>query len=105
MGVWYYYFNGGASSSYEPAYPSPYCFGWAQGYNAVIDAYNHFNQYYLSAFVMSMDIESPTSYGWYNSTQAQNRQVFNGFVDYVADRSSADSAHQEMTITRPGLCR
>jgi hypothetical protein len=91
MGVWYYYFDGGASSSYEPEYPSPYCFGWAQGYDAVTDAHGHFSQYYPSAWVMSMDIESPTSYGWYDSTQAQNRQVFNGFTDYVADKSSADS--------------
>jgi len=87
MGVWYYYFTAGAGISYESAYPSPYCFGWAQGYHAVVDAHNHFSQYYPSAWVMSMDIESPTSYGWYSSTQAQNRQVFDG----LAGRGSADS--------------
>ncbi|MHB8264212.1 MAG: hypothetical protein ACYDGY_10815 [Acidimicrobiales bacterium] len=95
MGVFFYYLAGGSGSEYAPNYPSPYCFGWWQGYYSVTDAANYFSSYYSSAWIMSIDIEN--GYGWQSSyggawSQAANRQVFNGFTDYVAGRTSADSA-------------
>jgi hypothetical protein len=90
MGVWFYYFVGGYTSTCNNA-PSAYCWGWDQGYEASYHAAHSYSDYIPSAYVMMMDIESPSDYGWSDMYQAQNREVFDGFTDEVADRTSKDS--------------
>jgi hypothetical protein len=93
IGITFYYLGGGADSQYEPAYGSPYCFGFHQGYLAVRDANSYFTSYIAYAFSMALDIEQNNSFGWSNTTQAGNRDVFNGFRDYVQGFSSDDPSN------------
>jgi len=90
MGVQSYYFSGGANSSLEGKYGSPYCFGWFQGYEADYGAYDYYGAYYLSQYIMAMDIEQNSNTGW-NGTAAADRSVFNGFYDFLTGAASKDS--------------
>ncbi|MGA3149550.1 MAG: hypothetical protein ABSF33_19065, partial [Acidimicrobiales bacterium] len=93
IGVAYYYVAYGPTSSYKPSSMSAYCWGWAQGYAAVVYAVNNYSSYlaypYLS--MMVMDIEGEGIDGWSTDFLGDNRLVFNGFTDFVAGRASADS--------------
>jgi hypothetical protein len=97
IGVFYYYLTAGPASTRNPGYDS-YCWGWEQGYEATLDAYDYYGSYLYdpSPSMMVLDLDDPVSnYGWYTypnaSEAAANRLVFNGFTDWVAGRTSADS--------------
>jgi hypothetical protein len=92
LGTQFYYFGGGPMSQYEPQWGSNYCFGWEQGYKAVHHANDSYGTYYNSALLMFFDVEQGATSEWSTNSQA-DRQVYNGFVDYVAQRSSADPTH------------
>lgn len=89
IGTQFYYFGGGASSSLAGNAKSPYCFGWNQGNDAVIEVNNLFGGYQGFDTIMFFDMEQKNTYGWSNTTQAANRQVFNGFYDSVGGRPDA----------------
>ncbi len=94
IGVQFYSFDGGAASTYESEWRSPYCFGWTQAYDTLYNIYDSstFWYYYQTeALVMFMDIEQNNAFGWSNMTQSGNRSVFDGFTDQIAGRSSKDS--------------
>lgn len=90
VGVQDYYFTGGATAQAASEFPSPYCFGRAQGFEAAYGAYDYFGQYYNQQWLMAMDIEGYSSYGWSSAYPEENRQVVNGFYDFIAGRGSAD---------------
>jgi len=87
MGVQYYYLLGGYGANRGGR--DAYCWGWAQGQKAIseVEAGNP-GDYLTGAYFLVADIEDST---WSSSNTANNRLVFNGFADYVAGRSSADS--------------
>jgi hypothetical protein len=93
IGVAYYYVAQGPLSSYKPSGMSAYCWGWAQGYGAVANAVNTYKGWltYPALSMMVMDIEGEGIDGWGVDFLGDNRLVFNGFTDFVAGRSSADS--------------
>jgi hypothetical protein len=101
LGTQYNWILGGPNSTYEAQYGSPYCFGWVQGGISILygTSTSYFGNYWTYSYLMFADIEQPSSDGWYSGsgiTSAQesaNRQVINGFEDYVAGRSSADPSH------------
>lgn len=83
VGVVGYYFGGGARYASSVGL-TDFCWGWAQGAAAVDDVFannDFFGQYY-SIDVQFIDVEG--SY-WASATDAANREVFNGFYDYVHD--------------------
>jgi hypothetical protein len=90
MGVQDYYFGGGAAAAAASRYSSPYCWGRAEGFEASYGAYDYFGRYYDQQWVMALDIEGYSAYGWSDAYPAQNRQVFNGFYDFVAGYASRD---------------
>jgi hypothetical protein len=98
LGTQYNWLLGGPASTYAAQYGSPYCFGWVQGGISILygTSTSYFGNYWTYSYLMFADIEQASSDGWYNGssiTSAQeqaNRQVINGFEDYVAGRSSAD---------------
>jgi hypothetical protein len=87
-GVQSYYELGGASSSLEGQYPGPYCFGVAQGQAALHDL-SQYPRYRSSQYVLAADVE-PGDH-WDHGAQADNRQVLNGFFDYVSDKPLAQA--------------
>ena len=93
MGEIPYYFAGGATSQYASSFASPYCFGRDEGNKAVawdVTIYAYFAKWARWPAI-AIDIEGNGYDGWSNTTQAANRQVFNGIWDFVANKSSADS--------------
>lgn len=94
LGVQYYYFGGGATSQFAAQYGSPYCWGWQQGYFAESDLMNDFSGYLNQQVYIEMflDIEGGNNvYGWDSADPANNREVFNGFTDFLAKRSPAQA--------------
>jgi hypothetical protein len=95
MGVDFIWFGGGWGSEYAAAYSTPYCFGWAQGYEAEEDVVNYYGSYASNSDVMFMDIEQNNTFGWQEASSPNgqaainNKDVFDGFSDFVAGRSSA----------------
>lgn len=102
LGVQFYYLGGGADLPYALDYGSYYCFGWEQGYLAELEAvYYHASYVDANEFlIMALDVEGYESNGWSEMTRAQNRDVFDGFRDYLLQRSSADPAHCDQS---PGI--
>jgi len=81
VGVVGYYFGGGARYASQVGL-SDFCWGWAQGASAINDVFangDYFGQYY-SIDIQFFDVEGVY---WASSTDVANRQVFNGFYDYV----------------------
>lgn len=94
QGVAYYYQIYGPSSQYRPVGMDSYCWGQYQAISAVQNTIRYFGTYMTSPqnSLMALDIESDSSYGWVAGLYSSNRLTFNGFTDYVAGRSSADSS-------------
>lgn len=98
LGVSFYYLTYGPSSQYKPASWDAYCWGWMQGYWAVQHAIGYYSLasgYYIDDPVgqmMVMDIDSESGEGWSIGNAGNNWETFSGFTDYVAGRSSQDSA-------------
>jgi hypothetical protein len=88
IGVEAVYFGGGAGvrGSY-----SAYCFGAKQGFYATYHMYVTYHTWWPYQFMTYIDIEPAPQmskyYGWYNSEQSANRDVFDGFTDYVAGKN------------------
>ena len=103
IGLGWYYTADGASSALRnsPAYVdlSNYCWGWLQGSWSIHDlrtlASAWSNSWYSTPTIpiIFLDIAESnsgwtTSNGKFKATYQGNRDVFNGFTDYVAGRSS-----------------
>jgi hypothetical protein len=93
IGTQFYYFGGGAGADLAAQYDTPYCWGWAQGRKAVNIASSRFDSYYGSAWVFFLDIEQGGQYGWFSTMSADNRDVYDGFRDYVQQADSQQPAH------------
>jgi hypothetical protein len=68
---------------------SPYNWGYQQGKWALADwqrwyGGGTYQSHHLPLRILWMDVEVPGSYGW-GSNGSANRQVFNGFWDYVSN--------------------
>jgi hypothetical protein len=94
QGVAYYFQMYGPSWNGIPTGLDAYCWGQFQAISAVHNTIVYFDTYTTSPqnSLMSIDIESDSSYGWVVGNYANNRLAFNGFTDYVAGRNSADSS-------------
>jgi hypothetical protein len=93
IGTQFYYFGGGAASQYASQFGSPYCFGWHQGNKAVANASNSFSSYISTAWLMFIDVEQNATFGWSNQYPQSNRDVLNGFRDFVIGAPSADQGN------------
>jgi hypothetical protein len=94
MGVQYFYLLGGYDTNRGGL--DAYCWGWAQGQAAISEVESGDPSDYIpSAYFIVADIEDSS---WSSSYTADDRLVFNGFADYVAGKSSADSG---CTSTNP----
>jgi hypothetical protein len=94
LGVAFYYFLGGSGSSADN-YSDPYCFGWNQGADAVQHVTATYSTYINaenSLSYMFMDIEQGANTGWTAGSLANNREVFDGFFDYVSGKVSSHSS-------------
>ena len=86
IGVEDYYFGGGAGANNQGV--SSYCWGAKQGYHDTYDMAVFLKSYVPYEYLGFIDIEDPTAdYGWFSTEQFANRQVFNGFSDYLAGRN------------------
>ena len=89
LGIVFYYPVNGAASSYRGS-RSYCCWGWAQAKKAMTDSVsNQFANYTFWTWILFADIE-PGDSSW-DTSHDNNRQVFNGFSDYLARRTSADT--------------
>ncbi|MHB1930794.1 MAG: hypothetical protein ACYDEN_12485 [Acidimicrobiales bacterium] len=106
MGVEFYYFGGGADSSIARNYSSPFCFGWDQAADAVSHITNPslFEPYEDNdAVFVFLDIERNNMFGWSNTTQAANRQVFNGFYDNLFGDANSNQCAGEQLAFQPAV--
>jgi len=97
MGGMAYYFTGGDDTRDEGNYSSPYCWGVAQGLDAIrlanTTSYEFWGNWNIGAIFL--DIEQNNTFGWYDTSDyASNRQVFDGMTDYVAGRTVGSCATQ-----------
>ena len=85
IGVEDYYFGGGSGANNQNV--SAYCWGAMQGYHQEYDMWYYHNSFWTYQHLAFLDIEDPISnYGWFRTQQAANRDVFNGWSDFVAAR-------------------
>jgi hypothetical protein len=92
IGVWFVYLAGGPTARAAPQFGSPYCWGWHQAKQAINDAANRFGTWVQGDQIMFIDIERNGFYGW-DGTPRHNRDVFNGFRDYLQGTLSQDPAN------------
>jgi len=97
IGVQFYYLGGGADSELEGNYSSPYCFGWHQAVDAENQISSYFSSYFYQAYFVFLDIEQNGTFGWSNTAQSANRQVFNGFWDNIAGKAPAQDCSGSTT--------
>ena len=102
IGTSFYYVVGGPASSYKPSNLDSYCWGRAQGQDAlslIENSSDEFAAYIIAPSTITMDIETvgtaPNDNGWYegntDAEQAANRDTIDGFWDWVTDSTSQDS--------------
>lgn len=106
LGVEFYYFGGGADSSIAHNYSSPFCFGWDQAADAVAHITNpslFANYEDNDAVFIFLDIEQNNNFGWSNTTQAANRQVFDGFYDNLFGEANTNHCAGEQLAFQPGV--
>jgi hypothetical protein len=92
IGVHFYYLAGGPTASAAAAQGSKYCWGWAQAKKAIADADNRYGNWVNGDQMMFIDIELNNTYGW-GGTPTNNRDVFNGFRDYLQGQPSQDTGN------------
>lgn len=85
IGIEDYYFGGGSGANNQGI--SAYCFGALQGYHETYDMYVYHRSYLGDQYLSFLDIEDPiATWGWPSTEKSANRDVFNGWSDYVAGR-------------------
>lgn len=91
IGVQTFYVLGGPEAKAASGYATPYCWGRAQATDAIHQMSTRY--FYggdnIQNMIMAADIEQNT--GWSSAHQTEDRQVFDGFADYLAGKASADS--------------
>lgn len=102
IGVEDYYFGGGAGVNNQGV--SNTCFGAKQGYNETYHMYVTYRTWWPYQYMSFIDIEDPVSdYGWYSSEQSANRDVYNGWYDYVVGDNPCGYGANANDITQPGV--
>ncbi len=93
LGTIFFYFGGGSGANPHKKTWSSFCWGWQQGAAAVADLSRYGDTFvdYTSQWAIAFDVEQATGtdYGWTSGAYAANRDVFNGFYDYLAGTSTS----------------
>jgi hypothetical protein len=102
IGVEAYYFGGGSGANNQGV--SAYCFGAKQGYDATYSMVVHFKSYLGYQYMHYIDIEDPiSSYGWNSTQTSANRQVFNGYTDYIAGKNPCGYGANSGDVSQYGV--
>jgi hypothetical protein len=102
LGVEAYYFGGGAGSNNQGV--SNYCYGARQGYDATYAMVVHFKPWLAYQYMHFIDIEDPiANYGWNSTQQSGNRDVFNGYADYIAGKNPCGYGANSGDVSQYGV--
>jgi hypothetical protein len=102
LGVEAYYFGGGSGVNNQGV--SALCWGAKQGWRAAYSMDQNFDYAVSSQFMTFIDIEDPIAdYGWNSTEQTANRDVFNGFTDYVSGADPCSLGNNSGDLAQYGV--
>ncbi len=102
LGIAGYYVVYGPEEQFGNSY-SALCWGWEQGIEASAHATSTFGSYFnqMGSTFIAMDIEADNNYGWSTSDPGANKEVFDGFWDYLTGENTSCGTNTETEVFQP----